>query len=57
MAFRDLFVPKLAHSNPEVRKAAVLKEKDKGLLQQVIEKDKDAQVVEAAKQRLHELSV
>ena len=30
MAYRDLFVPKLAHSNPDVRKAAVLKEKDLG---------------------------
>lgn len=56
MALRDLFVPKLAHSNPEVRKKAVLKQRDPGILKQVIEKDQDPKVVKTAKQRLKELA-
>ena len=56
MAFRDLFLPKIAHSNPEVRKKAVLSETDRGLLQRVIENDSDPQVVETARARLAELS-
>lgn len=55
MAFRDLFLPKLAHSNPEVRKKAVMSESDKALLQRVIENDKDPDVVQTAKKRLEEL--
>ncbi|MGB5985701.1 MAG: hypothetical protein WBG37_10380 [Desulfobacterales bacterium] len=56
MALRDLFVPKLAHSNPEVRKKAVMKQRDPGVLKQVIEKDQDPKVVNTAKKRLKELS-
>ena len=56
MAFRDLFLPKIAHSNPEVRKKAVMNESDKGLLQRVIENDKDPEVVDTAKKRLEELT-
>ena len=56
MGFKDLFVPKLAHSNPEIRKKAVLKQKDPGVLKQVIEKDRDASVVSTAQQRLKEIS-
>ena len=56
MAFRDLFLPKIAHSNPEVRKKAVMAESDKGLLKRVIENDNDPEVVETAKNRLEELS-
>ncbi len=56
MAFRDLFLPKIAHSNPDVRKKAVMGESDKALLQRVIENDKDAEVVKTAKQRLEELT-
>ena len=56
MAFRDLFLPKLAHSNPEVRKKALLKESDKALIQRVIDNDQDPSVVEAAKKRLEELA-
>ena len=56
MAFKDLFVPKLAHSNPEVRKKAVLKQTDPGVLKQVIKKDQDPKVVSTAKQRLKELT-
>jgi hypothetical protein len=56
MAFRDLFLPKLAHSNPEVRKKAVMKESDKALIQRVIDNDEDPGVVETAKKRLEELA-
>jgi hypothetical protein len=56
MAFRDLFLPKLAHSNPEVRKKALMKESDKALIQRVIDNDQDPDVVEAAKKRLEELA-
>ncbi|KPJ77507.1 MAG: hypothetical protein AMJ54_07850 [Deltaproteobacteria bacterium SG8_13] len=56
MAFRDLFLPKIAHSNPEVRKKAVMSESDAGLLQRVIENDKDPEVVETARRRLSEIT-
>ena len=56
MAFRDLFLPKLAHSNPEVRKKALSKESDKALIQRVIDNDEDPSVVEAARKRLEELA-
>jgi len=56
MAFRDLFLPKIAHSNPEVRKKAVKDEKDKALLQRVIENDQDPEVVKTAKKRIEELT-
>ena len=56
MAFRDLFLPKLAHSNPEVRKKALMNEIDKGVIQRVIENDKDPDVIETAKKRLEELT-
>lgn len=56
MAFRDLFLPKIAHSNPEVRKKAVLQESDAGLLQRVIDNDKDPEVVETAQRRLEEVT-
>jgi hypothetical protein len=56
MAFRDLFLPKIAHSNPEVRIKAVKGEKDKALLQRVIENDQDPEVVKTAKKRIEELT-
>ena len=56
MAFRDLFLPKIAHSNPEVRKKAVMQESDAGLLQRVIDNDKDPEVVETARRRLSEVT-
>jgi len=56
MAFRDLFLPKIAHSNPEVRKKAVKDEKDKALLQRVIDNDQDPEVVKTAKKRIEELT-
>ena len=57
MALRDIFLPKIAHSDPEVRLKAVQKERDAGMLQRVIANDKDPRVVEAAKARLEELTV
>ena len=57
MAFRDLFLPKLAHSNPEVRKKAIKSETDPGVLQRVVDNDQDPGVVEAAKARIDELTV
>ena len=56
MAFKDLFLPKLAHSNPEVRKKAVIQESDVALLQRVIDNDSDPEVVETARRRLVEVS-
>ncbi len=41
---RDLFVPRIAYVNPEVRKKAVMKATDKNLLRQVIELRKEAGV-------------
>jgi hypothetical protein len=55
MKFSDLFLPKIARSDPEVRKKAVLKEKDPGLLKQVGKKDSDPEVRRLALQRLEAL--
>jgi len=56
MGFRDFFLPKIAHSDPDVRKQAIQKEKDRQLLQNVIKNDADDKVPEAAKLRLEELT-
>jgi hypothetical protein len=56
MKFRDLFLPKLAHSDSKVRKKAVLKEKDSNILKKVIENDKNPDVRRAANRRLKDLS-
>ena len=56
MKFSDLFVPKIARSNPEVRKEAVRSETNRELLKKVIEKDSEKSVRELARQRLAELS-
>jgi hypothetical protein len=55
MKLRDLFLPKLAHSDPNVRKKAVLKEHDPGMLKKVVENDKSREVRGAAILRLREL--
>ena len=55
MKFSDLFLPKIARSDPEVRKKAVLKENNTDLLQQVIQKDSDPEVRKTAKHRLEKL--
>jgi len=55
MKISDLFVPKIARSNPETRKKAVMSETNIELLKQVVEKDSHPEVREAAKLRIREL--
>ncbi len=55
MAFADFFLPKHAHSNPEVRKKAVMKLSDPKLLQSIVDNDSDTTVVENAKKRINDL--
>jgi hypothetical protein len=55
MKFRDLFLPKIAHSNAEVRIGAVENEENAELLKKVIANDDDPRVVKAAEQRLEAL--
>ncbi len=56
MGLADLFVPKYLHSNPKKRIKFVNKCQDLHLLEQMTEKDKDTNVVQAAKDRIQELS-
>lgn len=56
MGLSDLFVPKYLHSNPKVRMKFVNKCQDLHLLEQMTEKDEDADVVQAAKDRIQMLS-
>ncbi|MCF8052541.1 MAG: hypothetical protein K9L59_14970 [Desulfobacterales bacterium] len=55
MKFSDIFLPKIARSDPEVRKKAVENESNVKLLKQVIEKDSDSGVRELARKRIEEL--
>jgi hypothetical protein len=55
MKFSDLFLPKHANSNPEIRKSAVRKLSDRNLLDQISKKDKDEAVRKLAQQRLKEV--
>ena len=55
MKFRELFLPKIAHSNPEVRIKAVDSEENAELLKKVKENDSDPRVVKAAQKRLEAL--
>jgi hypothetical protein len=55
MEFKDIFLPKIARSNPEVRKEAIRKEVNIELLKQVIEKDSDPGVCDCARMRIKEL--
>ncbi len=48
MKFKDLFVPRYLHSDPEVRIKFVNKSGDAKLLRQMAEKDADANVRKAA---------
>lgn len=57
MKFRDLFLPKLAHSDPEVRKKAVSKETNVELLQKVIKNDEDPEVRKIAQSQIEKLAV
>lgn len=53
--FRDLFLPKIAHSDPDKRKEAVRAESDQTLLKKVVENDDHPDVREEARKRLQEL--
>lgn len=55
MKFSDLFLPKIARSNPKVRIDAVRSETNLGLLKKVLENDEDADVREAARMRIQAL--
>lgn len=57
MKFRDLFLPKIARSDPEVRKKAVRQEKNVELLKKVIQNDKDPEVRRLAQKQLKKLAV
>ena len=56
MKFRDLFLPKIVRSDPEVRKEAVRNETNTDLLQKVLENDREKSVRDLAQKRLQELS-
>lgn len=56
MRFRDIFVPRWQHSNPEIRIKAVQRMNDKSLLLQIVEKDEDEMVRKAARDRVTEIS-
>jgi len=53
--FRDLFLPKIAHSDPKKRKEAIRAESDQTLLKKVIENDDHPEVRDEARKRLEEL--
>ncbi len=55
MKLGDFFLPKIARSNPEVRKAAVREEINVELLKQIAEKDSDPEVADLALKRIREL--
>ena len=57
MKFSDIFVPRWQNSNPDVRIKAVNKLKDVKLLAQIVEKDENEGVREAASNRLNTLKV
>jgi hypothetical protein len=57
MRFSDLFVPRWQNSNPQVRIKAIGRLKDIKLLAQIVEKDEDIEVREAASERLDALQV
>ncbi len=52
MKFKDLFVPRYLHSDPEVRIKFVNRSDDAKLLKQMAEKDADANVRKAAAVRV-----
>jgi len=56
MKLSDLFIPKIARSDPKIREQAVMKCKDKELLKRVIQNEKDEHVRQVAKQRLEALT-
>jgi hypothetical protein len=56
MKLSDLFIPKIARSDPKIREQAVMKCKDKELLKRVIQNEKDEHVRQVVKQRLEALT-
>ena len=56
MKFRDLFLPKIVRSDPNVRKKAVMEERSKSVLKKVIENDANKEVRQAARKRLQRLN-
>jgi hypothetical protein len=56
MKFRDLFLPKIARSDPKVRREAVLEEENTELLARVVKNDPDPDVRQVARKRLQRLS-
>ncbi len=55
MKFSDIFLPKIARSDPEVRKQAVAAEIDVELLKRVVENDSDQEVRDLARKRIKEI--
>ena len=55
MKFKDFFLPKIARSDPEVRKAAIREEINVELLKQLVQKESDPEVIDVAKKRIKEL--
>jgi hypothetical protein len=55
MKFSDFFLPKIARSDPKVRKKAVLEEDDSNMLKKVVDNDSDPDVRQTARQRLKQL--
>ena len=55
MKFKDLFLPKIARSDPEVRKAAIREEVNVELLKQVVQKESDPEVIDVAEKRIKKL--
>ena len=55
MKFSDLFVPKYLHSNPDVRLKLIAKTGDINLLEQMAQKDADANVRRSAAERAQTL--
>ena len=55
MKFRDIFLPKIARSNPGTRIEAVNEEINLELLKKVVDNDSSPEVVDAARKRIEEL--
>jgi uncharacterized transporter YbjL len=56
MKVRDFFLPKIARSDPHVRKKAVMAESNVDVLKRVVQNDSDKDVRQAARKRLQRLS-
>lgn len=57
MNFKDLFVPRYLHSDPEVRLNVIRNTEDVKLLQSMAERDRDPSVRKAAADRAEMLMV